>query len=67
MSAIYSIEKEANKCHSGRLINQDQNGRIEASYIMHKHSYDISVIYTRPPAAPLVSCNNTDITLVVVI
>ena len=28
----YSIEKEANKCHSGRLINQDQSGRIEASY-----------------------------------
>ena len=29
----YSIEKEANKRHSGRLINQDQSGRIEASYI----------------------------------
>ena len=29
----YSTEKEANKRHSGRLINQDQSGRIEASYI----------------------------------
>ena len=33
----YSIEKEADKGHSGRLINQDQSGRIEASYITSTH------------------------------
>ena len=35
----YSIEKEANKRHSGRLINQDQSGRIEATRM-------ISVLFT---------------------
>ena len=42
-SCRYSIEKEANKRHSGRLINQDQSGRIEASYITSTR-----IIYTRP-------------------
>ena len=56
----YSIEKEANKRHSGRLINQDQSGRIEASYITSTRM--ISVLFTLTS----VSCNNTDITLVVV-
>ena len=54
------IEKEANKHHSGRLINQDQSGRIEASYITSTHM--ISVLFTLD-----LRCNNTDITLVVVI
>ena len=40
----YSIEKEANKRHSGRLINQDQSGRIEASYITSTRM--ISVLFT---------------------
>ena len=51
------------KYHSGRLINQDQSSRIEASYFTSTSSYDISVIYTRP----VPSYNNTDNTLVVVI
>ena len=32
----YSSEKEANKRHSGRLIYQDQSGRIEASWVVIK-------------------------------
>ena len=59
----FNIEKEANKHHSGRLINQDQGGRIGASYITSTRM----ISDTRPQAAPSVSCNNTDITLVVVI
>ena len=39
----YSIEK-ANKRHRGRLINQDQSGRIEASYITSTRM--ISVLFT---------------------
>ena len=43
--ACYSIEKEANKRHTGgRLINQDQSGRIEASYITSTRM--ISVLFT---------------------
>ena len=40
----YSIEKEANKHHSGRLINQDQSARIEVSYITS--TCMISVLFT---------------------
>ena len=36
----YSIEKEANKRHSGRL------SKWYRSQLYHKHSYGISVIYT---------------------
>ena len=45
----HSIEKEANKHHSSRLINQDQSGRIEASYITSTRM--ISVLFTLDLAA----------------
>ena len=40
----YSSEKEANKHHSGRLINQDQGGRIEA--ITSTRVISILVLFT---------------------
>ena len=42
----YSSEKEVNKRHSGRLINRDQSGRIEASCYLHSTSGPRSRVIT---------------------
>ena len=59
----YSM-KEANKRHSGRLIDQDQSGRIEAYAIA---STCMILLLHLTSGCALSLCNNTDITLTLVI
>ena len=61
----YSSEKEANKLHSGKLINQDP-GWWDEGQLYNKYLYDIIVITLNLSPLSLV-CNNNDITIVLVI
>ena len=63
-NTCYSGGKEANKLHSGKLINQDP-GWWDGDQLYNKYSCDIIVITLN--LGPSVSCNNNDITFVLVI